>query len=195
MGLLDNILNMVSGKAKEAAKDAADKAKKAVENKSVTFTFQELPTGLEALKALPEASLDSEYKTAALTVLGLIAYADNEAEGIAMLNFLKAPNELSTYEKQFIKERLEDKKYVPMSYLGGTKPENDYAPAKPYTIKVSSNPYSYENEGYAVLWLKSSGADSPREIKLRKKKDGTWALWEQMILSDIRKPSSADPWA
>ena len=39
------------------------------------------------------------------------------------------------------------------------------------------------------------GADSAREIVLREAKDGKWYLWDQFILSDVRKPESENPWA
>ena len=62
-------------------------------------------------------------------------------------------------------------------------------------IIVSENPYSYQNEGYATLYMTSGGADSPRSVQLRKAKDGKWYLWDQFLLADIRQPDSADPWA
>ena len=62
-------------------------------------------------------------------------------------------------------------------------------------MKVSENPYSYQNEGYAKLFVTSGGADSPREITLRLAKDGKWYLWEQFILAGIREPESSNPWA
>ena len=34
----------------------------------------------------------------------------------------------------------------------------------------------------------------PPEVLMRKG-DGTWLLWEQVILVGIRDPKSADPWA
>ena len=57
-------------------------------------------------------------------------------------------------------------------------------------------PTSFDEEGYAKLYLKSSGADSPRPVQLRQKpSSGEWFLWDQMLLSQIREPISADPWA
>lgn len=51
-------------------------------------------------------------------------------------------------------------------------------------------------QGYLTLHIRSGGADSPRQIKLRQKPStGQWFLWEQFLLSDIRPPVSADPWA
>ena len=42
-------------------------------NQTVTFTFQALPESLAQMQALPEASLDTPFKTAALTVCALCA--------------------------------------------------------------------------------------------------------------------------
>ena len=58
-------------------------------------------------------------------------------------------------------------------------------------------PSSYINDGYAVLYLKSGGADAKRPITLRIKKDGNWVLWSDSILgilSDIRPPEKDNPW-
>ena len=79
--------------------------------------------------------------------------------------------------------------------LWGAVPANDYKPAQPYTVKVSENPYSYQDSGYAKLYLQSGGADSPRPIQLRLAKDGKWYLWEQFLLAGIRPPESTNPWA
>jgi len=113
-----------------------------------------------------------------------------------MLNFLKGPAEVSTYEKDFIKERLKDKYYKTFSFFEGATPENSYQPHTPYTIKVSDNPYSFDNEHWATLYVTSGGADNPRPIKLRKKPStNQWFLNEIQCLSDIRIPVAEDPWA
>lgn len=161
-----------------------------------TFVFNALPESADELKALPEAVLDTPYKTAALTVCALCAYAAAPAVGAEMLNFLKGPAPLSPYEISFLNDRFRDSKLVPFSYFEGAVPENSYTPAKPYTLTVFSNPYSFQNEGWATLHLTSGGADSPRQIRLRlKPSEGKWYLSEQMILVGIRALQSADPWA
>ncbi len=160
----------------------------------IETAFAEIPKTLKEMKELPEASLTDPFKTAALTVCAFCAYTEDRDKGIEMLNFLKGPQELSIYDKQFIKDRLEEKKYVPFSYFKGAFPDNEYAPSKPYIVEVQSNAYSYTEDGYAKLWVQSGGADSLRCITLRRK-GNQWFLWEQMILADIRKPRSADPWA
>ncbi len=161
---------------------------------TVTITFEKLPANVEELKALPEASLDTPFKAAALTVAALCRYPENKDDCTAMLDFLKGPQPLSPYEKQFLRDRFMDKDYVPRSYFNGAAPANNYEPAKPYTIEIFDNPYSYQDENYATLHIRSGGADSPRQVKLRRKGE-QWFLWEQFLLSDIRKPASDDPWA
>ncbi|MBQ6042883.1 MAG: hypothetical protein IJK33_04255 [Clostridia bacterium] len=159
-----------------------------------TLKFESLPANLEELKALPEAALDTPFKAAALTVAALCRYPAGKDDAIEMLNFLKGPQPLSNYEKQFLRDRFMDKDYVPRSYFNGAVPANNYEPDVPYTVEVFDNPYSYQDEGYATLWIRSGGADSPRQVRLRRKGE-QWFLWEQFLLPDIRKPAAEDPWA
>lgn len=165
-------------------------------NGSRTFTFTALPESLAQMQALPEAALDDPYKTAALTVCALCVYAADRAIGTEMLNWLRGPRPLSPFDISFLNDRFRDgKTYVPFSYFRGATPDNNYTPAQPFTLTVESNPYSDANEGYKKLFVRSGGADNPREIVLRRKGDGTWLLWDQMILVGIREPKAADPWA
>ena len=159
------------------------------------ITFYDLPETLEAFKVMAEAKQDTPFGTAALTVLAFCVYPKNKELSLEMLDFLRGPRPLSVMDKQFIADRFRDKDYVPRSYFEGATPQNDYQPAEPYTIAVSENPYSYQNEGYATLYITSGGADSPRSVQLRLAKDGKWYLWEQYLLADIRKPESENPWA
>lgn len=164
-------------------------------NKSVKITWNSLPETLDGFKLLPEAKLDTPFATAALTILAFCFYPENKDLSLQMLDFLRGPRPLSVMDKQFIADRFRDKDYVPRSYFVGATPQNNYLPSEPYSIVVSENPYSYQNEGYATLYITSGGADSPRSVQLRLAKDGKWYLWEQYLLADIRKPESENPWA
>ena len=151
-------------------------------NKEERFTFEALPASLSELQALPEAALCNFEK--------------DENAVFEMLDFLKGPDNVSPFEKQFIKERLAGKYYKTFSYFEGATPENGYVPTKPYTITVSETPYSYPQENYATMYVTSGGADSPRGVRLRKKPStGQWFLVEIQCLSDIRVPAEEDPWA
>ena len=166
-------------------------------SKKATFTFAALPKTLDELKALPEASMDDPFKTAALSLCALCAYSEDREAGTEMLNFLRGPRPMSPADIAFLNDRLMDgKNYVARSYFTGATPENEYTPTVPYTVKVISNQYSsLENGNYMKLLINSGGADSPRSVTLRKTGGGTWYLWEQNLLSDIRIPKSQDAWA
>jgi len=165
-------------------------------NVSETFTFEEIPTSLSQLQALPEASLDSPYKTAALAVLIFCNYEKDPDGVMEMLDFLKGPDDVSAYQRQFFKDRLTGKYYKPFSFFAGASVENGYSPSKPYEITVVSSPYSFPEENWATLYVKSVGADSQRPIKMRlKPSTGQWFVNDIQCFADIRIPPAQDPWA
>lgn len=175
---------------------AAAKSVSAAGNKSWQVVFKNLPQNVEELKALPEASLKEPHFAAALLIPALCLWPQNREEAVAMLNFLKGPKPLTAYETQFINDRLQGKEYLPFSFFQGATPENSYKPAEPYTLTVTAGPYSFDEAGYAKLYMQSGGADSPRPVQIREKpSSGEWYLWDITLLSGIRVPNSADPWA
>lgn len=161
---------------------------------SQSFTFQQLPHNVQELQQLPEATLSTPAQTAALTILALTQYPIHREASLQMLNFLKGSQPLSSYDQQFLADRFRGKDYVPRSYFQGSSPANNYQPTLPYTIIITENAYSYQQTGYAKLYVQSSGADSPRPIVLRQASNQKWYLWEYPILADIRIPISQDSW-
>ena len=160
--------------------------------------MDKLPKTLDELKAMPQAGLTNPEEVAALTVAVLALYPENPAETEKMLDFLRGPRPLNGMDKQFIKDRFRGKEYLMRSYFAGATPENNYAPKLPYRVSISENASSCSQfgEGYLTLYVACSGADSPRPLKLRNKPStGQWFLWEQQLLTGIRIPKSADPWA
>ena len=193
MGIFDKLKST----AKQAVNTAASSAAHAIGSKSETFTFTSLPESLAELQALPEASMDTPFKTAALTVLALCAYAADRNIGTEMLNFLRGPRPLNGQEISFLNDRFRDgKTYLPFTYFSGSTPDNNYTPTLPYTLVIESNHVSNEEPGYMKLFIPCGGADSPRPIKLRQRgSDSKWFLWEQYLLTGVRTPKSDDPWA
>ena len=136
MGLFD--------KMKQAAATAGG-------NQTVTFTFQALPESLAQMQELPEASLDTPFKAAALTVCALCAYGADKAIGQEMLNWLRGPRPLNGQDISFLNDRFRDgKSYIPFSYFVGASPENGYTPRQPFTLLVGSNHTSYVEDGYCL---------------------------------------------
>lgn len=166
-------------------------------NKTETIQIAKLPENVEELKEILGEYITSPFKMAALSVAVLCNWEKDVEKTVEMLNVIKGPRPMTPMDTQFMNDRLKGKGYVVKSYFSGTSPENDYTlPEAPYEIEVSDNPYSYQNENYATLYLKSSGADSLRPITLREKPStGEWFLWEHTFLADIRVPKSMDAWA
>lgn len=162
------------------------------------ITLNSLPKTLDELKAMPQAALTVPEEVAALTVAALALYPETPAETEKMLDFLRGPRPLNGIDKQFIRDRFRGKEYLMRSYLVGSTPENNYTPVQPYRVTVSENTYSRTQfvDGYLTLYVACSGADIPRPLKLRNKPStGQWFLWEQQLLTGIRIPQVADPWA
>ena len=161
-----------------------------------TFTFARLPQNLAELQALPESGMRDPFAVAALTVAALCRYEGSRDDCVEMLNYLRGPRPLLPYDVQFLRDRLGGKGYKPFSFFAGAVPGNNYTPAVPYTITISGAEDAATRESdRCQMQIRSGGADSPRPVDLRRKGDGTWWLWEQFLLSDIRTPVKDDPWA
>ena len=213
MGLLDKILNRAesalqskaSGEARSAlykAKQGAEKlganAIKNFKKKKESFTFDKIPENLDELKALPQADLKDPFGVVALVILAMNNYNKDLDKTVAMMNYLKGPAPLMGQELSRMKDQLAGRDYLMRSYFEGTSPENNYKPSEPLTIIVFDHPNSYDNEqeGYVTLWVKSTGADSERQVRLRKKQStGEWFLNEEYLTPGIRVPKEEDPWA
>lgn len=160
------------------------------------FSFERIPSTYEEFFSLPEWERKDSFASAALVALSLLVYRKDPALAFRLLAALKAPGSLSDLERSFIEERLSERKdYKPYSYFVGALPNNDYTPSYPLMIIVKANEQSFAEEGYATLYLTSSGASSPRPLRLRERTDGSWALDEQFLLGDIVPPQKENPWA
>ncbi len=213
MGFLDKLLNkaenMVSNKTSSTVRQATSKVAQGVEKaadkaiadfkkKKKTVTFEKLPTSVEELASMPGGDHKDPFEVAALVVAVMNNYENDKEITYKMLEYIRGAHQdkLPERDKQFMRDQLSGKMYVMRSYFDGTSPENNYKIESPYSITINDNPYSYDNAGYIKLWLTSSGADSQREISLRKKEStGEWFLWEQFLLSGIRIPKQDDAWA
>ena len=192
-----SIFDKLKSTAQQSVNTAVTGAVRSVGNRTERFTFSALPESLAQMQAMPEASLDTPFKAAALTVCALCAYAADRNVGTEMLNWLRGPRPLNGQDISFLNDRFRDgKTYLPFTYFKGATPDNDYTPTVPYTIVVDSNHVSEEEPGYMKLFIPCGGADSPRPIKLRQRgSDGKWFLWEQYLLTGVRTPKAEDPWA
>lgn len=208
MGLFDRLVSTVVDNGAQALKRAASQAvseavtkagnaaARAAGSRTERFTFAALPATLAELQALPEVKMDTPYKTAALTVVALAVYTRDQQAGREMLDFLNGPAEFNEYDRQFLAEHLLSQPYVAFSYFRGATPQNNYTPSVPYVLEAKSYATSFANENYASIYFASGGADTERQVTVRKKpSEGKWYYWEQALLGDIRTPVAENPWA
>jgi len=175
-------------------KDTAYKTQIRLTAKSTAVAIENLPLDIEEFKGLPEAALASPFDTAALTLLALITYQGRSELSISMLEYLRGPAGLDQERISAIQSEIEKCSYAPRSYYVGATPENDYTPASPYTVEIYEGTDSYLEEGYANLYVLSTGAEDPRRIILRQVKTGEWYLWDQDVLDTVKAPESSDVW-
>lgn len=157
--------------------------------------WNELPVNSEDFAAASR-DLSRPETTCALFLTALQLYLRDKTAGEAAVNLLRGPRPMTGYDAQFLRDRLRGKAYLPLAYFEGATPENHYTPRKPYTLQVLPDPRPQDLEpGYLRVYLRTTGADSPRPVKLRRKGDN-WYLWEySSILSGIRVAVEENPWA
>ncbi len=160
------------------------------------FTFPDFPRTYEDFLSLASELMTRPEGTAALLIVALKVYTNDRDTGLAMLNHLHGPRPLSNHDKQFLRDRLSDKLYLPDSYAVGATVDNNYTPDEPFTVIVEHDPVPAGEEYLFRVRITSSGADTPRLVVLRRKQSGDkWFVWEYPgIVSGIRIPKAEDPW-
>ena len=181
MGLLDNIFGGGSGQGNST--------------RNVQIPF--VPQNIEQMMKMPYAKLTNEFEVAALTVAVLCNYCQDPQATVEMLNYLRGPRPLSALDVQFLRDRLSGKPYKMLSYLNGTSPTNNYTPTMPLGVTIVTTPASAVQPDMISLFIPSSGADSLRQLDLRRKPStGQWFLWSLVgLMPDVRIPVNQDPWA
>lgn len=166
-------------------------------NSTRTVQIPFVPQNIEQMMKMPYASLSNEFEVGALTVAVLCNYCQDSQATVEMLNYLRGPRPLSTLDVQFLRDRLSGKPYKMLSYLNGTSPSNNYTPTMPLEVTIVTTPASAFQPDMIRLFIPSSGADSLRQLDLRRKPStGQWFLWSLVgLMPDVRIPVSQDPWA
>lgn len=161
-----------------------------------TFVFNDIPKTLDDLKNCQGGDLRDPFATAALLVVALCVYPNDNENAIEMIDYLNGPNPVNDYGRRYLKDRFVDADYVPRSFFEGAVPENNYKPSLPYTINVTKSAYQEDQNGYLTLWFKSGGSDTSRSVTLRNKPStGEWFVNSYQLLGQIKAPKFLDPWA
>lgn len=152
-----------------------------------------LPVNIEAYG---EIDITDEYKTAAAAVMALAVYETDPDTSVNALGYLMGPAGISVHDKNFVGTQFKECPCVARSYFEGAVPENNYTPVK-YSLTITENSHSRDTENFVVLYVSCGGADSPRNITLRKQlSTGCWYVYSfGGLLAGVKTPASEDPWA
>ena len=151
---------------------------------------------IDSLDDIKEFKFTDPIDAFCLLIFAICNYEKNKDIFYEMLKKATNTDNISENLKQKIDEQLtknNKQSYIGNSYFYGTTRENNYTPFKPYTLEIVEGPYAYQNEGYATLHIKSSGADLPRPVTFEKTKDNKWYATPDSIFSlikDIKRPKS-----
>ncbi len=89
-----------------------------------------------------------------------------------------------------IKSELRRKPYIAPSYIQGTSYLSGYAlpDVSKWEIAFTVNRFSTISDTERKLFVKSTGADSPRPVYLRKNNRGIWKVYNDSLILGVRRP-------
>jgi len=169
------------------------------------ISINKQPTTIDEFLELRNQISNTPEGGAALFTLALKIFVENENFGHQCLviavnqNNLTAGNvykdfQLSRSELNLIKSQFNQNPRIPNSYITSSNVENNYEVQLPYNYEFTTNIYSgSKDEGSIKLFVKCSGADSPRPIIMNKNDKGIWKAdsWSSLLVG-IKKSAKKD---
>jgi hypothetical protein len=165
--------------------------------------IDELPRSVEAFIALRDRVAQVPQGGAAMMVVALLVYVEDEDLGRQCLAITVDREKLSEgpkgYEGQQLRasdiwllhSQIRDKPYIARSYVKGAMPDNGYQlPESSYIFEFSDNPHSGDPErGTYKVFVKSSGASSPRPVTVKRNDEGIWKAYEwSTLIVGVQEP-------
>jgi hypothetical protein len=172
-------------------------------------TVDKIPASLEEFIVLRDRLAVTPQGGATIMIIACIIYTQDSELGekclvIAIANDLLMKGQtykgyaLSYKDKKFIQKRIgRDSKesYIPRSYVTGTTLEQEYRlPQGKLTFEYLYNQFSGDMEqGMFKVFVRCSGADSPRPISLTRNNKGIWKAWGwHSLLVTVKAPLFED---
>ncbi|HRY60671.1 MAG TPA: hypothetical protein P5266_00630 [Candidatus Fermentibacter sp.] len=170
-------------------------ARRRREMQPVTVTIPAIPRDLNEFSGLARLISATPQGAAALMVLALEAFTRDGALGSAMIGIACGGTDgdggTGARMLPLVRMQLERQPFSPRSYFDGATPSNGYRlPDTPPAMTFTSNDYSGdEGSGRFKVFIRCSGADSPRPVTCKLREDGAWAAleWSSLLLG-VRDP-------
>ena len=170
--------------------------------------FDHVPGSIEKFVTLRDQVAMTPQGGAAMMVVALLAYVEDEQLGQQCLTVAVDRGQLSEGPKgykgwqlsnrnlQFVRGQLAGKAYLVRSYIQGTAPENGYRlPEPPYEIACTDNRHSGDSaSGSYKVFVACSGAATPRPVTVKVNDKGIWKVSEwSSLLVGIQPPVERAP--
>jgi hypothetical protein len=166
--------------------------------------FDGIPSSIDGFVALRNQVASTPQGGAAMMVVALLAYVEDEELGRQCLavavdrgRLSEGPKgykgwQLNNRDLQFLRNQLSGKAYLPRSYIQGTSPENGYElVAAPYAVECTDNQYSGGvDSGTYKVFVMCSGAATPRPVTVKANDKGIWKAFEwSSLLVGVQPPA------
>ncbi len=137
--------------------------------KITEIVFHELPTEWEIFTNLADSFMNIPEKVAALFIMVLRIYAVDKELGLKMVSYLRHEEELSESEiSMTLDAPLRQASYLPLAYLKGSTPQNNYSPSTPYVITVKESREKSKSRKQKTLYIGCPGDGTYRPVTLFK---------------------------
>ncbi len=161
--------------------------------------IDKLANSVEEFTQIRDQLASSPEGGAAVFILALKMFAENPTLGEQCLviatdrSKLQQGNvykgfQIDNFLMNRLKEQIKRYPYIANSYFSGANADNGYTFNTPTEIICSENSYSGDvNSGEFKIFVKSSGADSPRPMYMIKNNRGIWKAseWSSIIMGIV----------
>ncbi len=168
-------------------------------NAQKTITVDKLPSSTdEFIQFRDKIATTPEGGTVAFIVACML-YSQNPTMGRECVIIQTDMSQLSqsnsgykgynlTSSNDFQLKQIDNKKYIPFSYVQGTTQENGYQ-LPGGSIKIKIDRVADAGNGMKKVFVWSTGADSSRPITLKQNDKGVWKAYEfSSIMVGVRPP-------
>jgi hypothetical protein len=165
-----------------------------------TITLPSLPENIDSFIEIRDQIANSPEGGAAIFVLAMLMFENERKLGEQAFTVALDRNNLSesmmgykgftpSQSIKFHLNRFEGKNYWGKSYIIGTSFENGYLLPAQLNVEVGRNPSSEQSNGDIKVFVKCTGADTPRPITMRINDKGIWKAYEcSSMFVDMRVP-------
>lgn len=170
------------------------RAAPATDPEPVEIVVPALPSNPDAFLKLRGELPKTPEAGAALYIVAMLAYVNNEGTGLQLLTIALDRSQLSKAASGGYKgfrpqraldyhlARLKTFAYLPYAYIVGSKQSEGYRRSPPFTLRFTRNRYSVQRNGDVKVFVETSGGVRARPVTLRKNNRGYWKVTEASSL-------------